>query len=54
MPDITVRPLATIEEYHQAEEIQRHIWGMQDPTQVIPLHVLLTAQKTRRYRGGRI
>jgi predicted GNAT superfamily acetyltransferase len=40
-----IRPFATIEEYQQAEVVQRHIWGMQDPTQVIPLHVLLTAQK---------
>jgi predicted GNAT superfamily acetyltransferase len=47
MPDnqVDIRPLATIEEYQQAEVVQRHIWGMQDPTQVIPLHVLLTAQK---------
>src|SRR5689334_2783041 len=47
MPDnqVAIRPLATIEEYQQAEVVQRHIWGMQDPTQVIPLHVLLTAQK---------
>ncbi len=47
MPDnaITVRTLATHDDYHCAEAVQREIWGMQDPTQVIPLHVLLTAQK---------
>lgn len=47
MPDsaITVRTLATHDDYYCAEAVQREIWGMQDPTQVIPLHVLLTAQK---------
>ncbi len=47
MPDsqFTIRPLATIDDYEQAEHVQRHIWGMQDATPIIPLHVLLTAQK---------
>jgi predicted GNAT superfamily acetyltransferase len=47
MPDnqVSIRTLETIGDFEQAEVVQRHIWGMQDATQVIPLHVLLTAQK---------
>jgi predicted GNAT superfamily acetyltransferase len=47
MPDsqLAVRPLDTIEDFEQAEIVQREIWGMPDGTQVVPLHVLLTAQK---------
>jgi predicted GNAT superfamily acetyltransferase len=54
MPDdqVAIRPLATIDDYAQAESVQREIWGMQDATQVIPLHVLLTAQKNGGLTAG--
>ncbi len=42
---ITIRLLATVEEYHQAEIAQRDIWGMSDPTEITPTTVLVTAQK---------
>jgi predicted GNAT superfamily acetyltransferase len=42
---VTIRTLSTIEDYQKAEAVQRDIWQMRDLTQVIPLHVLLTAQK---------
>lgn len=47
MPDnqVSIRTLETISDFEQAEDVQRHIWGMHDATQVIPLHLLLTAQK---------
>ncbi len=47
MPDnqVSIRTLETISDFERAEVVQRHIWGMQDAAQVIPLHVLLTAQK---------
>lgn len=41
---IETRPLDRIGEYHWAEELQRRVWGFID-VEVIPLHVLLTAQK---------
>lgn len=42
--EITIRPLATIEEYREAEEVQKAAWGVDD-REVTPDHVLLTAQK---------
>lgn len=42
---ITIRTLSAIEDYEQAEAIQREIWGMTEATAVTPLHVLLTAQE---------
>jgi predicted GNAT superfamily acetyltransferase len=44
-PQVVVRPLDTIEDFERFEIVQREIWGMQDSTQVIPLHVLLTVRK---------
>jgi len=41
---ITIRTLSAIEEYEQAEAIQRDIWGLSQATAITPLHVLLTAQ----------
>lgn len=41
----TIRELTTLEEFHQAEEAQRVIWSIHDLTEVVPLHMLLTAQK---------
>jgi predicted GNAT superfamily acetyltransferase len=42
---LTIRALKTAEEYHQAEAVQRAAWSIQDSTEVVPLHLLLTAQK---------
>lgn len=41
---IVIRPLETIQEFHQAEEVQRQIWGFVD-VEVVPLHTLLTVAK---------
>lgn len=43
--DVVIRRLETIGDFRQAEEAQRVIWGIQDDTEVVPLHALLTAQK---------
>lgn len=43
--DVVIRRLETVEEFRLAEEVQREIWGMQDATEVVPSHLLLTAQK---------
>jgi predicted GNAT superfamily acetyltransferase len=48
MPDssIHIRTLASLEDYEQAEAVQRDAWNMRDDgSQIVPLHVLLTAQK---------
>jgi predicted GNAT superfamily acetyltransferase len=42
--DISVRALKDVAEFHQCEELQRQVWGMED-TSVVPVHLLLTAQK---------
>ncbi len=42
---ISIRTLVTISDYQQAEIIQARIWSMPDTGDVVPLHVLLTAQK---------
>ena len=39
-----IRPLTTVEEVRQCEEIQRQTWGMED-LEVVPLSVLITAAK---------
>ncbi|MHB8748353.1 MAG: hypothetical protein ACYDBJ_04100, partial [Aggregatilineales bacterium] len=44
-PDVTIRTLQTQADYHRAEEAQRTMWGMRDNLEVVPLHVLITAQK---------
>lgn len=43
--EIDVRQLATVDEFRQAEDVQRHAWGMHGDTDLVPLHLLLTAQK---------
>jgi len=43
--DISIKKLTTIEQFHQCEELQRQVWGLND-TDVIPLHLLLIAQKS--------
>jgi predicted GNAT superfamily acetyltransferase len=42
---LNIRILSTIADYHQAEVVQRHAWNIIDATSVIPVHLLLTAQK---------
>src|SRR5215813_5523224 len=41
----TIRTLTTVPDYHLAEAAQKRIWAMDDDLGVIPLHVLITAQK---------
>jgi predicted GNAT superfamily acetyltransferase len=41
---IFIERLTTIQQFRQGEELQRQIWSMSD-TDVVPLHLLLTAQK---------
>ncbi len=41
----TIRPLTTHADYFRSEGVQRAIWQMLDNTQIVPLHVLITAQK---------
>ncbi len=42
---IAIRKLETPEEFRRAEEIQREIWNMAGEIDVVPLHLLVTAQK---------
>jgi len=42
--NISIEKLTTIQQFHQCEELQRQVWGLSD-TDVVPLHLLLTAQK---------
>ena len=41
---ISIRALRDVAQFHQCEELQRRVWGMEDLS-VVPLHLLLTAQK---------
>ncbi len=43
--EITIRPVATLDEYRACEDLQRRVWAMPDDLDVVPLHLLLTAQK---------
>jgi predicted GNAT superfamily acetyltransferase len=42
--DIAIRALKDAAEFQQCEDLQRRVWGMEDLS-VVPLHLLLTAQK---------
>ncbi len=42
---VVIRRLETIEEFRAAEDAQRVIWGMSDDTEVVPVHLLVTAQE---------
>jgi predicted GNAT superfamily acetyltransferase len=44
MKNISIRALKDMAEFYQCEELQRQVWGMGD-TSVVPLHLLITAQK---------
>lgn len=39
-----IKKLTTIHQFRQGEELQGRVWGLSD-TDVVPLHLLLTAQK---------
>lgn len=41
----TIRQLETVEEYKEAEELQRQAWGLSD-LDIAPLHILLTIHKS--------
>jgi predicted GNAT superfamily acetyltransferase len=45
MAEIVIRRLEAIEEFHQAEEVQRQVWEMENDREVVPAHLLITAQK---------
>ncbi|HID86930.1 MAG TPA: hypothetical protein EYP55_06060 [Anaerolineae bacterium] len=40
-----IQRIETTEHYHAAEEVQRRAWSILDDTEVVPLHLLVTAQK---------
>lgn len=42
---LSIRPLKAVEEFHQAEEVQLAAWSIQDRIEIVPSHLLLTAQK---------
>jgi predicted GNAT superfamily acetyltransferase len=44
-PATRIRALESLADYAAAEEAQRTIWGMTEALEVVPTHVLLTAQK---------
>ncbi len=41
---INIRLLRTLDEYHAAERLQAEVWGIADGIEIVPLHLLLTAQ----------
>ena len=43
--EIEIRPIATHEEYAEVEDLQKQIWGITDGLDIVPAHLLLTAQK---------
>lgn len=42
---IEIRPLQSQREYRAVEQLQRDVWGLEE-AEIVPDHVLLTAQKT--------
>lgn len=51
-PAFTIRTLETHADYFRAEAAQRVIWDVLDNTQVVPLHVLITAQTNGGLAAG--
>jgi predicted GNAT superfamily acetyltransferase len=41
---IQIRPIRTQDEYRAVEQLQRQVWGLDD-VEIVPAHLLLTAQK---------
>jgi predicted GNAT superfamily acetyltransferase len=44
-PPFSIRALSSIEDFHQAEEVQRRAWYMSDSLNIVPLNALLPIQK---------
>jgi predicted GNAT superfamily acetyltransferase len=42
---LTIRPITSIEDFRLVEDVQSQVWGVEDRVQIVPLHVLLTAQQ---------
>jgi predicted GNAT superfamily acetyltransferase len=42
---ISIRLVQTEEEYRAVEDLQREVWGINDDVEVVPYHLLLTAQE---------
>ncbi|MGD9144723.1 MAG: GNAT family N-acetyltransferase [Anaerolineae bacterium] len=43
--NVLIRPLESIAEFHACEALQRRVWVLPDDLEVVPLHLLLTAQR---------
>lgn len=43
--DVTIRSLETLAEVRACEDLQRQAWAMADDLEVVPLHLLVTAQR---------
>lgn len=44
-PAIHIRPLVDLDDFFAFVETEREIWGMTDPVEAVPTHLLITAQK---------
>lgn len=42
---VSIRPLATLDEFRRVSDVQSRAWSVTDPTELVPAHILLTAQK---------
>lgn len=45
MAEVLIRRLASLEEYRAVEQVERAAWSIDDARDLVPLHVLITAQK---------
>ena len=43
---LAVRPLQSMSDYRLCEDLQRRVWAMSDDLEVVPLHLLLTVQRS--------
>ena len=43
--NLSIRPLATIDEFRACEALQRQVWAMSDDLEIVPLHLLVTVQR---------
>ncbi len=50
-PDVTVRPLRTLEDYEQCVALQRATWG-EDFTEIVPPSILMVSQKVGGVTAG--
>ncbi len=44
--NLSIRPLTTVAEFRACEALQQQIWAMPDNLDVVPLHLLVTAQRS--------